>query len=53
MLSNATIGVNCLNSSYQRTGVEVQGAEGLEEGLPWSAAGAGTLGAGLQVWWEV
>lgn len=46
MLSNATIGVSCLNSSYQRTAAEVQGAEGLEEDPPWSATGAGTLGAG-------
>lgn len=29
--------------------MEVRGAEGSEEGPPWSAAGAGTVGAGWQV----
>lgn len=52
MLSIATLGVSCLNLPYQRTEVEARGAEGLEEGPPWSAAGAGTLGAGWRVWWE-
>lgn len=46
MLSFATVGVSCLSLSYQETVVEERGAEGLEEGPPWSAAGAGTLGAG-------
>lgn len=46
MLSFATVGVSCLNLSYQRTVVEERGVEDLEEDPPWSASGAGTVGAG-------